>query len=708
MSIFDKEHRIGAFAGFSEGGLEFHADVIVPYDAEFGRRPVHGHFVLIKLEDENEALLGRITTVEARGRLTDPVGEDYVVRAVVEERAIPDNIRDRYLKYRIDLRILGLVRVRKNGKPVFIASHRRVPHVGAEVASLSEDMLNFVADAEPVEGQVAAEIGFLSFGEFVYSGDDDRIDNDDERLRIMEPKVLARFPISSLSSRRAVVFARAGFGKSNLMKLLLSTLYREQPMEEMADGKKVPVGTLVFDPEGEYFWPDNKGRRALADVPKLQERLVVFTDRRARTDTYGSFVAGAPRLDVRKLHAARLTRVFFSAERREQQNIQMINRLHSEHWSTLVDLAFANDQDAMITLLNKQIKSNSSGKEAQVGAAVQNIIRIVRAIHDPDSNLLDDLEAALRDGCLCVVDTSLMRGQGTNLAAIILDHFFNHNIKQLTESDAIPIIAVLEEAQTLLSSARFGESNPFVEWAKEGRKYGLGSILVTQQPGAIPDDLLSQSDSFFVFHLLSENDLKRLKGANAPFSNDLLASLLNEPIPGSGIVWSSVNDKPYPLPIRVLDFQAAFPDRASDTHAGQAVDSYASRLRQRRQETMAKALAIAGIDEAEVGNLDEAVTAATVHRVRQRHQAALASTDGVLWGSAQVTIKDALLELGVATSGDQAFDKALGMVVPAIEEIAGGVEGEAFERVKVRKNGKMKTAFKLTGSAAAAANGGTA
>ena len=51
------------------------------------------------------------------------------------------------------------------------------------------------------------------------------------------------------------------------------------------------------------------------------------------------------------------------------------------------------------------------------------------------------------------------------------------------------------------------EDSPFVSWVKEGRKYGLGAVLVTQQPGSIPAELLSQGDNFFVFHLLSAGDL---------------------------------------------------------------------------------------------------------------------------------------------------------------------------------------------------------
>ena len=113
---------------------------------------------------------------------------------------------------------------------------------------------------------------------------------------------------------------------------------------------------------------------------------------------------------------------------------------------------------------------------------------------------------------------------------------------------------MIEEAQTVLSTERDAAESIFVEWAKEGRKYNLGSILVTQQPGAIPTELVSQGDNFFVFHLLSADDLIALRKANAHFSDDVLAIILNEPIPGNAYMWSAPY-QPFVLPLRIENFE---------------------------------------------------------------------------------------------------------------------------------------------------------
>src|SRR5438046_6329698 len=159
--------------------------------------------------------------------------------------------------------------------------------------------------------------------------------------------------------------------------------------------------------------------------------------------------------------------------------------------------------------------------------------QIVRALHDKSSQFMDMLIHALSKGKLCVVDVSQMRGtQALILSGLILRRIFDRNQEEFTKSEpqTIPTIAVVEEAQAVLNE-RATSAEPYIAWVKEGRKYDLGAVLITQQPGSIPLDILSQGDHWFIFHLLSASDLMNLQRANADFSDDLLSGLLNNPIP---------------------------------------------------------------------------------------------------------------------------------------------------------------------------------
>lgn len=144
-------------------------------------------------------------------------------------------------------------------------------------------------------------------------------------------------------------------------------------------------------------------------------------------------------------------------------------------------------------------------------------------------------------------------------------------------SEETPQRSLREEAQAVLND-RASAAEPFIAWVKEGRKYDLGALLITQQPGSIPTEILSQGDNWFIFHLLAAADLISLQRANAHFSEDLLSALLNEPIPGQGVFWSSVGGKPYPVALRVLLFEQLYQMR--DPHGTEAAaTTFAAELR---------------------------------------------------------------------------------------------------------------------------------
>src|SRR5688500_15049359 len=88
VQLFPKEKTIGIFRGFTEGGLEFHADLALPYQSNFQNIPMHGQLVLVQLETPDEAVLGRITSLSSDGRLTGTAGEDFNIRAMRESRNV--------------------------------------------------------------------------------------------------------------------------------------------------------------------------------------------------------------------------------------------------------------------------------------------------------------------------------------------------------------------------------------------------------------------------------------------------------------------------------------------------------------------------------------------------------------------------------------------------------------------------------------------
>ncbi|MCS6888927.1 ATP-binding protein [Chloroflexus sp.] len=574
IQLFPKDRVVGIFRGFQQGGLEFHADLVLPYRNDLQNIPMHGQFLLVQLETPDEAVLGRITSFSSEGKLSYGAGEEFNIRAVREDRPIPEELREQYLKYRVNIRVLGVLR--RNGYGVtFVPSHRRLPHVGSKVAFPSDEVLRAIAG----HSGRGAPIGHLAFGEYVYAAGS-KMFAAQEWMQVIGPEILVRFPIESLVSRRSFIFARAGFGKSNLNKLLFSMLYTETPTVVKRGGRRVPVGTVLFDPDGEYFWPDDKGRPGLCDVPALEDKLVVFTERQNPSPFYQSFVAGGIKLDLRRLRPADVIAIALGYERQEQQNVRKLRGLPQDRWEALVNLIDANGNTASLEEICRLLDLDPQRQEVEAVAARSNMTAIVKMLHDKSSQLMDMLIHAIAEGKLCVIDVSQMRGgQALVLSGLIVRRIFDRNQQQFTEAEpkTVPTIAVVEEAQAVLNE-RAPASEPYIEWVKEGRKYDLGALLITQQPGSIPVEILSQGDNWFIFHLISETDLISLKRANAHFSEDLLSSLLNEPIPGQGVFWSSVSSTPYPISFRALSFERLYQMRDPDYNRA-AGNTFAQTLR---------------------------------------------------------------------------------------------------------------------------------
>jgi|GEM_PF-218884 len=573
-SLFIGAQTVGAFRGFSNGGLEFHANLSLPYRSNFQSLPIHGQFIMVRLETDEEAILGRIIYVSA-----DNAGNVAQIQPATGEPAEPEV--SKRIRYTVDIRLLGVLRSTDTGV-VFAASHRRLPHVGSPVAFLSDELLREVAG----HNAVGAEIGYLAMGEFVYAEGDARIKPEKYPwMQVVGPAVMPKFNAMHMVARKTVCLAKAGMGKSNTIKLLFSTLYSGTPTVPRRDGRKVPVGSILFDPEGEYFWPDPEGRPGFCDVPGMADKVVVFTDRDPPSPYYGSFVACGVKIDIRTLKPADVIAVAIPEDKQDQANVKKMKGMSDSEWRSLVDETYVKgyraDEDLFMKVLHLK-----DAQESEMLAARAHMVQMVRMIHSPGSPTLDMLFLALSEGKLCVVDLSRMRGTPSlTLSGLMLQRLFAHNQEEHTKanSKAIPVVTVVEEAQAVLGAKGSSGEGPYIEWVKEGRKYGLGSVLITQQPGNIPNEILSQSDNFFIFHLLSAGDLQAVKKANAHFSDDILSSLLNEPLHGHGVFWSSALGKSYPIPIRTLLFEEMYPpvDRG---YCLPFVSVYGSRIRARFAE----------------------------------------------------------------------------------------------------------------------------
>ena len=76
-----------------------------------------------------------------------------------------------------------------------------------------------------------------------------------------------------------------------------------------------------------------------------------------------------------------------------------------------------------------------------------------------------------------------------------------------------PLLIVMEEAHRYLAGPSEGTASGIVQRiAKEGRKYGVGAMVVSQRPSEVNETVLSQCGTFFALRLSNPDDRARVRG----------------------------------------------------------------------------------------------------------------------------------------------------------------------------------------------------
>ncbi|MBM4915357.1 ATP-binding protein [Vibrio parahaemolyticus] len=120
-------------------------------------------------------------------------------------------------------------------------------------------------------------------------------------------------------------------------------------------------------------------------------------------------------------------------------------------------------------------------------------------------------------------------------------------------SHEAPLLVFIDEAHQFLNK-RIGEEtnrfelDAFGNIAKEGRKYGLNTIIATQRPRDIPEDVLSQIGTLIVHRLTNQLDQEIIKKAVGAI-DQRSASFL--PVLGQGEALLLGVDFPFPMTVKI-------------------------------------------------------------------------------------------------------------------------------------------------------------
>jgi len=500
--------------------------------------PNTGDFIVLTPRDEDGTKF--LARVEAEVYDEDPIfrSQDKTLVAVhfarIAERELSERDKQKIFSYTYNVRILGTFT--SDGKD-FTTAVRKLPTVGYHARYLTPREVQNILNRDNVNG---APIGHLCVGEDV-----------------QENKGEILFDVDKLRNRRTMIFAQSGFGKTNLAKVLLYQLIRSNG-----------YGKLIFDLNGEYFLRGTS-TYGLGDVDeqKIRDNLVVYSDKKIPELYKGRFIFGGEVLVDMVSHLTVGDILSFGAGFSEVMRSFLLY-LDEEGVGNFIKnidnyVAHPERLHADFSDFFGNMKKNEPDASARktimaIRKRIRHLIDEGKGLHAGSSTLIEKVFEYLRQGKTVIIDLSLKDNMDASIiSTILVRKLFEHNKNYFTSGkrdEVIDTVIFVEEAQNVLSEEFVkSNTNPFVRVAKEGRKFGLGVVAITQRPSAISDEIRTQADNFFAFHMGNSDDIKALVKSNINYDGVIAKFVQRETIKGNLYMVSS--DQAFVLPIRVSEFE---------------------------------------------------------------------------------------------------------------------------------------------------------
>lgn len=502
--------------------------------------PKLGDFIVLAPRDESgQKFLAR---VEAEIYDEDPIfrNQDKTLIAVQyarqAERELSERDKQKMFSYTYEVKILGSY-TSSDGKD-FTTAVRKLPTVSYHARHLNQGEIANILNRTN-EGGI--DIGYLCIGE--------DYDTDNK----------IKFDVSKLKEKRTMVFAQSGFGKTNLMKVLI--------YNTIADTK---YGKLIFDLNGEYYQKSTRNY-GLGDIEDnyVKNNLVVYSDKKiSKTDRF--IYNGTVRINMHK-HLSISDVINYSTGFSEVMKafLYYLEDTQVEDFFQNIN-NFVNDPKQLHIKYPDFWDTKKEASTRTTIAAIRKRLSFLidesKGLHLGSSTLVEDVFEALRQGKTVIIDLSLRDNFDASIISnIFVRKLFENNKREYTNVDSnqkgvVNAVVFVEEAQNVLSEEFVRtNANPFVRLAKEGRKFGLGLVAVTQRPSAISEEIRTQAENFFVFYMGNTRDVKALSESNINYAGVISRFIQSETIAGNLYMVSA--NQSFALPLRVVEFENLVHDK---------------------------------------------------------------------------------------------------------------------------------------------------
>ncbi|MGE7368273.1 ATP-binding protein [Neorhizobium sp. NPDC001467] len=388
-------------------------------------------------------------------------------------------------EFRIEVELLGEVRVSPDGREDFSRGISRYPYLGAIAHRIRAADLVRIYDTGQSESCV---IGKLT--------QDEAID--------------ATIHIPSMLSKHFAVVGSTGVGKSTAVSLLLNKAIEADPK----------LRVLILDPHNEFAaaFPEKSVviDTDTLDLPFWLMRLEEFAEVvfRGRTPV-------PDELDILRDIIPEAKRAFRGSE-------SSLMRRTTEKSSVTADTPVPYRMADLLALIDERIGRLEGRSEKPVLRSLK--MRVTSAINDPryhfmfsnntiQDTIMETIAHIFRiPGDDRPISTFQLAGIPSEVVNSVVSILCRMSFElALWSNGAIHMLVVCEEAHRYVPADRelgfVPTRQAIARIAKEGRKYGVSLGVITQRPGELDQTILSQCSTVFAMRLANDNDQDIIRSA---------------------------------------------------------------------------------------------------------------------------------------------------------------------------------------------------
>lgn len=427
-----------------------------------GKEPIGlGEYISIT-NGQRKSILG---VVESCFIKSDALDEISNFEEALESKIVAEiNKRDK--SYKVNVKILGLQEMLKRSKSIL---PEIPPLPGTEVYRARKDDLKDIFDSE--------EESWIKIGTL-----------------LRNTNVNVRVNTNKMTTRHLGILAMTGMGKSNLVSVIAKSV------------AEIPGTMVIFDYHDEYRFL--QGENINFVQAQINPRLLT-------SDKFGEVIEIRENADIQNTI---LLKAFDNDDLKKkigddfwdelEKNIKDIG-IREKRFSSSADRVTDKIKEARRRFDNILIP-NAADPVSQIKEGCINIINLIE-FTEKQANVAIAfyLESIL-------YQRKLSKGQSLNSSYQIKNQLLFHS----------PVIVVIEEAHVFMPKNESTDTKYIAsKVAREGRKFGVGLIIVSQRPRTLDPNVLSQMGSLAIMKLVQQEDQSQIESSSESINGKIIEQL---------------------------------------------------------------------------------------------------------------------------------------------------------------------------------------